>query len=398
MLKIKKDIGAVKSLIKVRNFASFVSGLDRNVKLICVAGFLFTFGDGLYTFVLPVYIRQLNALPSEVGLLYALSNLSCGVTILLGGYLSSHVDTKKIIIASSLLWLPMPLALAAASNWTQLFIPMVLYGSYLGLPAICFYLIKSTPADKRMQAFGMWSASTSIGYIFSPFIGGSIVSTIGKQAVFLIAFAIYASSIGPLILINKQPRKTEVAPVQSETTFANKANIILLSTVFSIAMFFIFLLYPLIPQFTNGVYHQSVFNLGIFGMTTFAGWAFFSFLFGKIGDKFSQVKAFTAALAMSSFSFLLILLLNNFIFLAFASFLSGASYTVLYLVPGIIGSNSPEQSMTKWVSISQASVSLLAGAAPILGGMLYELSPYTPFFITIFVLFFLAIIALTIKL
>jgi MFS family permease len=159
-------------------------------------------------------------------------------------------------------------------------------------------------------------------------------------------------------------------------------------------MFFLYLLYPLIPQFTNVVYHQSLFRLGVFGTTTSAGWVIFSMLLGKIGDKHTKMMAVVTALAVSSLSFLLIILFNNFATLCVASFLAGASYTILFFMPGIIASASPERSVGKWVSISQAVVPSVGFGAPILGGILYETSPYLPFFLAIIVLSLLAIVAL----
>ncbi len=162
-----------------------------------------------YIFTLPVYLRQLSATSLEVGVFYALDWLSSGVSILLGGYLITRVGIKKILIMSSLVWLPMPLALAFASNWTQVVLPTILYGTYLGFSAVCFYLIKGTVKGGRMLAFGLWSSSQSLSYIISPLIGGIIASTISKQTVFLLAFVFYSLSILPLFLVKGLHQKGE---------------------------------------------------------------------------------------------------------------------------------------------------------------------------------------------
>jgi MFS family permease len=235
-----------------------------------------------------------------------------------------------------------------------------------------------------------------LGYILSPTIGGLMASTIGKQKVFLIAFIFYALSILPLLLIHKQRRtESKVSPDHFSANDGHgfRTKLILLSCFFIIIMFFLYLLYPLIPQFTNGVYHQSIFRLGVFGTATSAGWATFSIILGKLGDKYSKMTAVVTSLLVSSLSFLLIILFNNFAILFVASFLVGASYTIWFFMPGIIASNSPERSVGKWVSISQASVAMVGFGAPILGGILFETSPYFPFFLTIIILALLAIVA-----
>ncbi len=162
-------------------------------------------------------------------------------------------------------------------------------------------------------------------------------------------------------------------------------------------MFFLWTIYPLIPQFENEVYHLNIFNLGILGTMTFAGWFFFSFLLGRIGDTISQMKALTIALFLSGLSFVAILAFHSLTLLVLASFFSGASYTVLYLAPGIIATAATTQSMTKWVSISQSSVCFASCIGALISGRIYEVWIYLPFLIAIAALTTLAIITMKIS-
>jgi MFS family permease len=65
---------------------------------------------------------------------------------------------------------------------------------------------------------------------------------------------------------------------------------------------------------------------------------------------------------------------------------------------GVIGAAAPEQSVGRWIAISQTCVIFAAVSAPIIGGLLYEISPYLIFFVTILTLAILAIIGLSNKL
>lgn len=386
---------------RFRAFFLSENGLNQDTKLICISTFIFFFGDGMFTFLLPVYIRQLDASPTDVGLLYALAYLICGITVLLGGFLADRFDAKKIMIMSYLLWIPVPLAFAFANNWHQLWLPMILYGTFFEGPTVCFYFLKSSQSDKLMSALAMWSLSTGLAYISSPFFGGFIASTLGKQMLFLIASVFYGASIFPIFMIRKLPKQPRVEKKTRQRHLFNDTfsiRLVLLTCFFAIIMFDINLIIPFIPQFTNGFYHQSIINLGVFGMATSIGWVFFSAIFGKIGDKRSKMSTVVASLLVSSFSYVIIILFNNFSILFAASFLSGASSSIVYFMPGIIGSAAPEGSIGKWISISEASVPIAAFGAPILGGMLYEISPYLPFYTTIIVLSLLAVIGWTSKL
>jgi hypothetical protein len=63
------------------------------------------------------------------------------------------------------------------------------------------------------------------------------------------------------------------------------------------------------------------------------------------------------------------------------------------LVWAITGSAAPQGYTGRWISISQASIHLVSFGAPIIGGILYEISPYLAFVTTILLLASLALLA-----
>ena len=363
---------------------------SRDLKLICISAFIFFFGDGLFSFLLPLYMNQLNASPTEVGVLYSIYYLTLGITLMLGGFLADRYDRKKIVILGSLLWIPVPLALSAATNWDQLWLPMILYGTWFGASSTNLYVLKSSPSGKTMQAFGLWSASVALGYVFSPLLGGFLSSAIGKQAVFYIATSFFAVSVVPLVFISR-PQKAESKEKQANSNysldhFTFDKRLIALCSFLTIIIFAIFLIGPLIPQFITRVYNQTLINVGFFGTVFFAGWFFFSFVLGRIGDKRSKMAAVIISTAVSSFSLLMIAITNNFMLLFFAFFLLGTSRCIIGFTPAIIGSSAPKGYDGRWISIGLTTVNMATFAAPVVGGVVYEVSPYLVFFIAIFLL------------
>ena len=387
----------IKSLISKRLKASLFSfEVNRDLKLICLSAVLFSFGDGLFSYLLPVYMNQLNASPTEVGMLYAVYYLILGITLMLGGFLADHFDQKKIIIFGSLLWVPVPVILALATNWNQLWLPMVLYGTFFGFSSTCVYILRSVPQERTMQAFGLWSAAVATGYVISPLMGGFLSSFIGKQTVFFMAASFFGASTLPFIFLSRLPKpklkEKQTINGYSFRDFIGSKKLYYLCIFFTIIIFAVFLIKPLIPQFMHSVYDQNIINLGLFGTVTSGGWIFFSFTLGKIGDKYSKMTAVLTSTAVCSFSFLLIMMINNFYFLNFSSFLSGASHCIIGFVPAIIGSAAPERFVGRWISIGQTSINLASFGAPIIGGMLYEISPYLAFSTTIILLLSLTVI------
>jgi len=60
-----------------------------------------------------------------------------------------------------------------------------------------------------------------------------------------------------------------------------------------------------------------------------------------------------------------------------------------------VGSIAPEMSRGRWISVSQTITTLAAFIAPYLGGILYEASPYTPFYVVIVATLLLSLVAFT---
>jgi len=371
--------------------------LNRDLKLICVSNFIGAFGDGLFVYALPIYIRSLQATPADVGLLYSLLSLGTALTIIPGGLLADRFDRKKVMILGWLVWVPVPLMIAAATHWSHLVLPMFLYGFFLSGPSTSAYI--ATFADKRRitLTFAAVSASWALGYIFSPGLGGYLATMMGMQLVFFIAFISYSIATGLFFFITSQhATKSKVtSQVSSRTDPSIVRKIILLSVFFAVPMFFVSMVRPLVVQFQQEEFKLDKVFIGFLGSCTFLGWGLFSIVFGRVGDKWTKMVAVALAMAMTSFSFWLLTAFNNPVVLSLAAFLNGASYLSWYLMNASVGAITPEASRGRWISLSQATATLAIFFAPYLGGVLYETNTYTPFYLAIAVTPVLAAVALT---
>jgi len=371
--------------------------LNRDLNLIFVSNFIGAFGDGLYVYILPLYIRGLKATSADVGSLFSIFTLSTALTIIPEGFLADRFDRKTIMILGWMVWVPLPLIFSAATHWTQLIPVMILYGFFISGPATSAYVVTLAKKDKVTITYTLLGASWWLGYIFSPGLGGYLSSVIGMQGVFFLAFIFYAVATGVLLFIKSQRvekhLKPKTEPSRSGSSHAEK--IVVLSLFFATVFFFLSLVRPLVVQFFQDVYSLESFHIGVLGSIGFLGSALFSIWLGKAGDKFGKMVAAATALLVGAFSFTLFISFNDFGVLTFASFLYGASYMLWSLMGACVGSITPEASRGRWISVSQMLATAAASIAPFIGGVLYEYSPYTPFYIIIGVSPLLSIIALT---
>jgi MFS family permease len=372
---------------------------NRDLKLLFISNFIGAIGDGLYVYLLPLYLRGLQASSAEVGLLYSILTVSMALTIIPGGFFADRFDRKKVMILGWAVWVPIPLMFSVSTHWTQLIPAMSLYGFFLSGPATSAYVMTAARRDKVTITYTTISASWWLGYIFSPGIGGYISTAWNFQVVFLIAFLLYAAATIVLFFINGQrAQKPKITTEKTRTRSWNlpyAKKIILLSLFFSAVFFFLSLVRPLVVQFFQDVYKFESFQIGLLGSVGFLGSAVFSIGLGRIGDRRGKMISAAIALLVGSLAFALFTVSSNMLLLVVASFFYGSSYMLWSLMGACVGCFTPEESRGKWISLSQMLAISASSIAPFVGGLLYESSPYLPFYIVVGVSPILALLALS---
>jgi MFS family permease len=381
------------------NFRFISELLTSDLRILFFANLVGAFGDGLYAYVLPYYMRDtLNASPVEVGILYAAANICVALTLLAGGFLADKYDRKKILILSWIGWAPAPLIFAFAGNWIQMLPGMLLWGILFSQPASTAYIVTTVDKSKLTLTLTAISSAWSLGYVFSPAIGGYLAQTTGMQTVFFLASIFYASAGILLFFIRKQVPSRHMQQAQeknqSKLQLLKNRKLLVFSAFLGAAMFAILLFRPFIPTFVADVYGYQGFEIGILGSFFFLGSAILGIALGRVGDKFKKSYAFAAALAFIAFSLVLLLLFGDFRILLVTHVLVGASYLAWPLMNAIIGSRAPETAKALWVAIPQAVSMFGAIFAPYIGGVLYEASPYYPFIVGAAATLSLALVAL----
>jgi len=380
---------------KILTFEFLSGALNRDLKLLFFATFIGSFGDGLYFYILPLYVRERGADSVEVGIFFSVMILAAAFTPLLGGYLADKYNRKKTMIAGWLIWMPVPIIFSSAENWVQLLPGAVLYGFWIGQPAFSAYIASSAKKEKITLTFAILSSSWSLGYIFSPALGAYLSDAVGIRWVFLLTFILYGACTSILFLVSNQDVATQNPQRSSATISFGRKKLLVWSVFFAVVMFFVLLIRPLVPQILEDEFHLTKFLVGILGSITFLGSGVLGICLGRIGDKWKKAGAVSVCMILCSVSAIILVLFNNFFALSLASFLMGTSYTTWSLIGAVISHIAPENSKAKWISFP-LSASMFAGfLAPYLGGLLYKSSPYSPFLVFIVATGLMSVFALT---
>ncbi len=386
------------SRFKYGNILSFkfLSGaLNRDLKLLFVATFIGAFGDGLYFYILPLYVGDLGANSVEVGAFFSVMLLFAAFTPLLGGYLADKYNLKKAMIAGWLIWMPVPIIFSLAENWVQLLPGSILYGFWIGQPAFSAYIASSAEKEKMTLTFTILSSSWSLGYIFSPALGTCLSDAVGIRWVFYLTFILYGMCTSILFFISAREVVTQTSQLTSTSASFGRRKLLVWSAFFAVIVFFVLLVRPFVPHILEYEFHLTRALVGILGSITFLGSGVLGIFLGRIGDKWKKAGAISVCMILCSVSAIILVLFKNFFALSLASFLMGASYNILSLIGAVIGPIAPEKSRARWISVPLSASMFAAFLAPYLGGLLYYSSPYKPFLVFIVATALLSVLALS---
>jgi MFS family permease len=371
--------------------------LNRDLKLVFTCNLVGSFGDGLFAYLLPVYLSDtLHAGSVQIGILYAVLSLFAALTLLVSGALADKYDRKKIMILGWLAWLPVPLIFSFARNWFEMIPGMIMWGFWLGGPAGTAYIVTTADPSMLTLTFTTMSAAWSIGYVFSPAIGGFLAGNIGMKPVFYTAFILYSLACLTLFFIRSQHANRTQMRKEGDYSFREllkTRKLLILTIFFAVLMFFLTMFRPFIPKFVSDVYKFGDFEIGVLGSISFASSAILSLLLGKMGDKSNKSYPLAFSAILSSVSMVLLLLSGSFAVLAVSFTLIGSSYLSWSLMSAIAGPLAPESCRARWVAVPQTVSMFVSFIAPYVGGFLYAFSPQCPFAVAVAVMPVLALFA-----
>src|SRR5215831_7894677 len=221
--------------------------LNRNLKVMYVSFFLWTFGLGLYNYVWSLFIRGLGADSGDIGLAYAVGYVAFAATMIPGGILSNKYDLKKVLLWSWGLSIPVPIINILARSWQVATIGLVvLQLTSFGLPAYNAFIVANANPASASSAFGSSYSAAPLGLMLSPILGSLIVQwTGGLTTVFALSFVLFTVSTLVLLRLESHPPKPEDRNLRLELP-RSRRDVTILAFLASSAFAFS-LAYPFLP-------------------------------------------------------------------------------------------------------------------------------------------------------
>jgi len=356
------------------NLLASVARLQRDLRFLFLALFLWTFGLGLYNYVWPVYLRQLGASPDNIGLAFSVGYVAFAASMIPGAILSNRYDLRKVLIASWAFSIPTPIIYLIATSWQEATTGLVLLQlTSFGIPAFNAFIVANSEPERRSSAFGATSSAAPLGMVLSPLLGSLMLQWTGLNGIFLLSFGLFSISTIVLLPIRKYPGKKEDFRIRLERP-RSREEVFLLGFITTSAFAF-----SLVSSFLP-LYYQDTFLLKpaiiqLMGAVQSAGAAIFAVVIGRRAEARGRRNAMATGVLLAAIGLFGVVGGGSVLLAVPMTFLFGAARAPTYVAYSLLSKRRPGASRagTFGFFLTMESVGLIIGSY--LGGLIYGVSP-----------------------
>jgi MFS family permease len=362
-------------------------------------------GGSMYDGLLPLYLKELNADITDIGLFFTLSSVVPLLLQILGGWLSDTLGRLRAIAIGSVFGTLAYLPLVLADTWEWLLLATAVGAIARSLvgPSFDAFIAEHSTEQNRGKVYGISQAIFMIVMVVGPPLGGLLTSQYGFKWMLLIAGVFYFVAMLIRLGMAREAAKTQKTNTE-KLTFQN-----LKSQMFSMAGLifsgglitwmlitdglrdtafqFSGNLFPVYMQEIGGLDYQqigwvtSMFGICMMLSTIPGGW-----LSDKTGERFPIALGM---ILLSGSLFILINIPQGNIFLYYVGWgmaglgagISGPAYQSL------ISKAVPEAQRGLAFGLFSTSLGIISLPAPFIGSQLWDrFGPTFPFTITAIVI------------
>ncbi|MFW9830838.1 MAG: MFS transporter [Candidatus Thorarchaeota archaeon] len=361
-----------------------VSNARLSFALMLISNVIWVFGVYLYANFIGLFMREeLMANSVQVGYWSTVFSLSMMLFVGLGGPLSAKLGEKRTLLLGWIGIIPAPIIYMFANSWQMALVGAFFEGiSALAGAPVGAYITSVSRGSRRGQAFTVLSASSAIGGIPSPILGGIIVSLFGYQTLFFLAAVLFIiSSILILPISSVRKSKSEATYKRTWNFFKNRVFILLTIFWFSINTLY-WITNIFVPLYLYDRFGLVEAQIGVLGSISNACGAVLGPLMGWVGDNWSYSGALTLPVIGTLGFFGLLVASPSAFFLPIIYGFSGFIYGLNSLVNAIMSHNIPKGQLADALSAYYLIGRALTPISPVIGGLAFSLNAALPLIIS----------------
>ena len=349
--------------------------MSRDLRLLSASLLLWGVGEGMFMYFLAIYLESLGATPVQIGGILGIAGAALAFTHLPAGALSDVVSRRGMIIVSWALGAVAAMMMFAASTLAVFSVGLVFYfmTSFVMAP-LSSYITSGRGEWPAARALTTVFAGYSVGAIVGPLVGGILATRLGVRPLFGIASVIFVFSTLLILFIRAQPREASAPDQRFRSLLRNRRLGSFLALAF-LALFAMYLSWPLTPNYLQSTHGVSLTALGAFGSFNAMGVVVLNLLLGRRAPG----PALVISQLLVGVSVLLFWQAAALPAFALAYFLAGAFRSARSLMIATVDGYVGRAQVGMAFGMMETVGALVIIAAPPLAGVLYEIRPDLPY-------------------
>ncbi|PYS87353.1 MAG: MFS transporter [Acidobacteria bacterium] len=382
---MERNQGATNGGSRRARVANFLS-LERNVTISSAAILLIGFGEELWTKFLPKYLEALGATAPIVGLFGTGQDFFDAVYQYPGGWLSDRYGRRRAFLIFIALASVGYLVYLFSPSWPVVFVGLALSLAWhsMASPAIFAVIGDSLPRERRAMGFTLQSILKRVPIVIAPIIGGALIAARGVLSgvhVGLVITLVLAGVTALLVLrINIPVQRAEAINIRGVwQSFHGALKRLLISDAIIRTCEGMTGVFAIL--YVTNVLHFSVARYGTLVAIQMTTSILIYIPAGKIADRVGR-KPFVIATFFSFALFpLAVVVASNFALLVVAFIIGGLREIGEPARKAMIVDFARDNLRARSVGLYYLIRSLSITPAAAIGGLLWKITPQTPFVI-----------------
>ncbi len=259
--------------------------MTRDLRLVALSLLIWGFGEGMFIYFQPIYLRELGADPVQIGGILGLAAAGMLISHLPAGALADHIGRKAIMVSSWVIAVLATVMMALARGLPLFVAGLVLYNfTVFVMSPLSSYITQAGGDWSPARALTTVSAGFSAGMILGPVIGGQLAEEFGLRSVYLLAAGTFVLSTLLIVLIRPQPVDAAHEGHRYRELLSNRPFGGFLVLIFALN-FGMYLAWPLTPNFLQEVRQVGLGQIGLLGAFTGLGTVVFNLALGHLPAK-----------------------------------------------------------------------------------------------------------------
>lgn len=357
-------------------------------------------GGMMTPLLMPLYLTDLGADITDVGLVFTLTSAAILVLQIFGGWVSDSIGRLRSVAIGSVGGVLGYAAMFLAPTWQWMIVALAIYQIPFALvgPSFQAFFAENSTEENRGKVFGLSGTIFSVTGVIGPPLGGLLVGWIGFKGMLAVSGSLYAIAAGLRIWMATTMKSQAVQqPTQKLTmgsfkrSMSSMVGLMLAGGVLTwifvtdgIADIAFRMSGELQPLYLDQLFGISVTQIGILGSINAISAMFVPMLSGKLVDKYDERLPLISGFLLIFTSIVIFLRADSFLTFAISWAVGGFGGGMLGpAFQSLISKAVPSKLLGTFSGVFHSSMGFISLPAPWIGAQLWErISPQTPFIIT----------------